>query len=87
MNKKTAKPAAPKRKRSTTAAKATRKTTKKTTAAKTVRKPMPVPSTTAEGRHAMIAQAAYFIAEARGFQPGCDMADWLAAERQIDARP
>ena len=32
----------------------------------------------------MIAVAAYFIAEKRGFAPGCLAEDWLAAEAQID---
>jgi len=36
-------------------------------------------------RHQQIAEAAYFIAEARGFVPGRMMEDWLAAEQQIDA--
>jgi hypothetical protein len=33
----------------------------------------------------MIAEAAYFRAEQRGFAPGDDLADWLAAELDIDA--
>jgi len=32
----------------------------------------------------MIAIAAYFLAEARGFAPGGEESDWLRAERQID---
>jgi len=32
----------------------------------------------------MIAIAAYYLAEQRGFAPGEADADWLAAERQID---
>jgi Protein of unknown function (DUF2934) len=40
---------------------------------------------TAEQRQIMICEAAYFIAEHRGFEPGHDVDDWLAAERQIDA--
>lgn len=32
---------------------------------------------------AMIAEAAYYRAEKRGFAPGCDFRDWLAAERDI----
>lgn len=34
----------------------------------------------------MISVAAYFKAERRGFQPGYELADWLAAEREILAR-
>lgn len=37
-----------------------------------------------EKRHAMIAEAAYFRAAQRGFAPGAELDDWLAAEAQID---
>lgn len=36
-------------------------------------------------RQAMVAEAAYFYAEHRGFQPGYELDDWLAAEDQISA--
>jgi Protein of unknown function (DUF2934) len=36
-------------------------------------------------RHAMIAEAAYFRALERGFAPGHELEDWIAAEAQIDA--
>lgn len=36
-------------------------------------------------RHRMIAEAAYSLAEQRGFQPGQEIPDWLAAEKEIDA--
>lgn len=36
-------------------------------------------------RHTMIAEAAYFRALRRGFAPGHELDDWLAAEAQIDA--
>jgi hypothetical protein len=39
-----------------------------------------------EKRAALIAEAAYFRAEKRGFAPGNDAADWLAAEAEVDAR-
>ena len=39
-----------------------------------------------EGRHRMIAEAAYYRAEARGFREGDPVQDWLAAEAEIDAR-
>ncbi len=82
MSKKTVTTTTPKRKRTTPA---TRKTTKKkATAARTVRKAKA--ELTSDRRHAMIAQAAYFVAEARGFEPGQDVADWLTAERKIDAQ-
>jgi hypothetical protein len=35
-------------------------------------------------RHAMIAEAAYYLAERRGFKPGHELEDWLAAEAMID---
>ena len=37
-------------------------------------------------RQRAIAVAAYFRAERRGFAPGGELADWLAAEREVDAR-
>jgi hypothetical protein len=40
---------------------------------------------TAAERHEMIATAAYYLAERRGFAPGQAEVDWLAAELQIDA--
>ncbi|QIK36969.1 DUF2934 domain-containing protein [Caldichromatium japonicum] len=38
-----------------------------------------------EQRHEMIAVAAYYLAERRGFAPGHAEADWLRAEQVIDA--
>ncbi len=35
-------------------------------------------------RRRMIAEAAYHRAQQRGFVPGNDMADWLAAEAEVD---
>ncbi len=40
---------------------------------------------TAEARRAMIAEAAYLRAERRGFAPGYETEDWLAAEIETDA--
>jgi hypothetical protein len=37
-----------------------------------------------EVREIMIAEAAYYIAERRGFEPGAELDDWLAAETEID---
>ena len=39
-----------------------------------------------EQRRGRIAEAAYYNAERRGFQPGGEEADWLEAERQVDGR-
>lgn len=35
-------------------------------------------------RQVMIAQAAYFRAERRGFQPGHELEDWVSAEKEVD---
>jgi Protein of unknown function (DUF2934) len=37
-----------------------------------------------EMREVMIAEAAYYIAERRAFEPGAEMDDWLEAEAAID---
>jgi len=37
-----------------------------------------------QDRQAMIAEAAFFIAESRGFMPGQEFDDWLAAERMLE---
>lgn len=39
-----------------------------------------------EARHQMIAEAAYYRAEQRGFSGGDDVQDWLDAEIDIDQR-
>jgi hypothetical protein len=36
-------------------------------------------------RREMVAEAAYFNAQHRGFRPGHELDDWLAAENQVDA--
>lgn len=38
-----------------------------------------------ERRSALIAEAAYFRAEKRGFASGQETEDWLAAEAEVDA--
>jgi hypothetical protein len=40
---------------------------------------------TPDARHEMIARAAYYRSQRRGFAPGHELDDWLAAERDIDA--
>lgn len=37
-------------------------------------------------RHALIERVAYFLAERRGFAPGYELDDWLAAEAEVDAK-
>jgi hypothetical protein len=39
-----------------------------------------------EQRMALIAEAAYFRAEKRGFSSGGEAEDWLAAETEVDAK-
>lgn len=39
-----------------------------------------------EQRSALIAEAAFFRAEKRGFAPGFEVDDWLAAEAEVDAK-
>ena len=39
-----------------------------------------------KNRQTMIAEAAYFKAENRGFAPGFEVQDWLEAEREVDVR-
>lgn len=46
------------------------------------RPPLPM---TVEARRAMIAEAAYYIAEQRGFICGREVEDWLLAEKRIDS--
>lgn len=39
-----------------------------------------------DARRRDIAEVAYGLAERRGFAPGHELEDWLAAEREVDAR-
>ena len=41
---------------------------------------------TPEERYQMIATAAYFLAEQRGFTGGYEREDWISGEAQIDAK-
>jgi hypothetical protein len=43
-------------------------------------------SISAEERRQWIATAAYFIAQRRGFAPGCEADDWREAEVEIECR-
>lgn len=45
----------------------------------------PRAAVSADDRRAMIAEAAYLRAERRGFAPGHETEDWLAAEVEVDA--
>ena len=44
------------------------------------------PALSAAERHRLIAESAYRLAAARGFAGDQALADWLAAEREVDAR-
>lgn len=61
---------------------AARKKTRAAKRASDVRK-NPKPKVDDEIRRAMVAQAAYFRAEKRGFMCGCELDDWYEAEREI----
>lgn len=43
------------------------------------------PNIAGEDRRRLIAEAAYFRAEQRGFVSGRELEDWLAAEIEVDA--
>jgi hypothetical protein len=55
-------------------------------------KPATAPAPTAKSRvdaterQKLIAEAAYYRALKRGFSSGSDVQDWLAAEKEVDAR-
>jgi hypothetical protein len=40
----------------------------------------------AKERQRLIAEAAYYRAQKRGFAPGHEVQDWVAAEKEVDAR-
>jgi hypothetical protein len=44
------------------------------------------PNPDPERRRAMVAEAAYYRAEQRGFAPGYELEDWFAAEGDVDSR-
>jgi hypothetical protein len=45
--------------------------------------PKDTASVAALARQEVIKTAAYYLAERRGFTPGCELQDWLAAEASI----
>jgi hypothetical protein len=58
----------------------------KSTTPRTRKKVAGTPAPVSEDvRRGMIAQAAYLRAERRGFAPGGEEQDWLAAEAEVDA--
>ena len=45
----------------------------------------PAPAVSEDERRGMIALSAYLRAERRGFAPGGETEDWIAAEKEVDA--
>lgn len=41
------------------------------------------PALSAQERERLVARAAYFRAEKRGFAPGCELQDWIEAEAEV----
>ena len=62
----------------------TKKAGQKTARKRGAKGPSRVAAVSAEERQEMIAAAAYYRAEARGFEPGHEHEDWLLAEREVD---
>ncbi len=60
-----------------------KKTVKKKSVKKTAAKPQPRVVSDQE-RYEMIQRHAYFLAEARNFEPGHELEDWIEAERFVD---
>ncbi len=48
------------------------------------RKPKVVDGISPQQRYEMVAQAAYYRAAERGFSPGNELEDWIAAEAEIE---
>ena len=59
--------------------------TRKAVPRKPARQPKPTPAFSESERRHMIAEAAYYLAEKRGFADGDPAQDWIAAEAQIEA--
>jgi hypothetical protein len=62
--------------------------TKRVSTSTTKRKATPArsPAIDPDVRRRLIAAEAYFLAERRGFAPGNELADWVAAEAAVDSR-
>jgi hypothetical protein len=58
---------------------------RKTPIAMAVQQAVPAPVPGPEQRAALLAEAAYYRAQKRGFAPGHETEDWLAAETEVDA--
>ena len=73
------------REKSPTSSPARKRAPRKTPIAIAVQTAIPPTFTGPEQRSALIAEAAYYRAEKRGFAPGHETQDWLAAEAEVDA--
>ena len=74
------------REKSTSTATPRKRAPKKTSAAASVATPTFGQFVGPEQRSALIAEAAFFRAEKRGFAPGHEVEDWLGAESEVDAK-
>jgi hypothetical protein len=63
-----------------------RKTAPRKTTARSAAAPKVASFVDPAQRAGLIAKAAYFRAERRGFTPGGELEDWLAAEAEVDAQ-
>jgi len=59
-----------------------KKVVKKATSRRVTRK---APAITSEERKRMVSEAAYYLAEQRGFKGGRHLNDWLEAEAEIES--
>jgi hypothetical protein len=57
-----------------------------TSGKKTTLPPTSIQTSHEEEKHSLIEEAAYFIAERRGFQGDLVLDDWLQAEREVNSR-
>lgn len=74
------------RKRKTTAVPSNKRAVRAKPVSASPPKPKQMPMTAAgDQRLSMIAEAAYFRAEQRGFARGFELEDWLQAETEIDS--
>jgi len=72
------------RKKATTKKSAKKKVSKKKVVRKTAARKTSVRVVSDQERYEMIQRHAYFLAEARNFEPGHEMADWIEAEQFVD---
>ncbi len=61
-----------------------KKVAKKKVSRKAAARKAPARKVSDQERYEMIQRHAYFLAEARNFEPGHEMADWIEAERFVD---